>query len=484
MEDEAYNKEQIRAIDLARDGHNLHLYGNPGTGKTHTTRKIIDEVNKKYPSPGQVCVMAPTGSAAVYIGGTTINSWAGLGLMKEDHNKLLQLANQKPTNWLNAKVIVLDEVSMVHCTLLETMDFIARKLRKCDAPFGGIQVVLIGDFFQLAPVPREKREPRTFAFEAHCFEKCIDYHVELLRVYRQSDPTFIKLLKEARIGQLSEESCQTLRQRILPPDVALPERNGVLPTNLYCRNSDKEGENSSRLKELRGKERVYIATSWFNRSAENGKPRLEFMQKNLATPERLLLRIGAQVMITANTYAPLVDDDDGDEERVKVKVVNGQRAVVVDLDQEYVDVRLVDGGTVRLEPFEWCEEKIVIRALEGKKDIVIKERIASIKQIPLLLAWAVTIHKAQGQTLDYMTANISGAFACGQAYVAISRAVSLDGLYLGEFDKTDFKAHPKVIDFYKSIRPPELRLDDTPKTKKRKNDFPTPASKRFNLEYK
>jgi ATP-dependent DNA helicase PIF1 len=474
MEEEPFNEQQLRAIDLALKGCSFYLYGNPGTGKTYTTHKIIEMLRKKYPFPGEVCVMAPTGRAALDIGGTTIHSWAKLGLMNEDREVLRLMASRAPAHWRTAKVLVIDEISMLSCALLEKLEYIARNVRGSDCSFGGTQLVCVGDFAQLAPVCRDER---IFAFEAECWGNCIRDYVELTEIYRQQDPHFLKILREARIGQLSEESYQQLQERVLPPEADLPSRNGLLPTKLYCTNDKRDQENLVQLDKIKSQAQEYAAVKWSNKTADGAK-RLEFLEKNLSTPLILALKVGAQVMISANTHAPLVED-----EHQRVKIVNGQRAVVVDLDADFVDVRLFNGDVVRLEFYEWCDARTVITKFKnGEPDKITKEALASIKQIPLILAWAVTIHKAQGLTLDWMVADFGRAFAAGQAYVAISRAVTLDGMFLRAFSKKDFRHSQKVVEFYKSIQSaePAARSVSYQQTKlfKRKSEFLTPASKR------
>ncbi len=468
MEAEHYNAQQLRAIDLALKGCSFYLYGDPGTGKTHTTRKIIEVLRKKYPSPGEVCVMAPTGRAALDIGGTTIHSWAKLGLMNESKEVLRLMASKAPAHWRTVKVLVVDEISMLSCVLLEKLEFIAQHLRESDQPFGGIQVVFVGDFAQLAPVCKEER---IFAFEAACWGNCIKDYVELTEIYRQQDPAFLKILREARTGQLSDESYELLQERVVPPEAVLPSRNGLLPTKLYCTNEKRDQDNLIQLDKIKSQVQQYDAIKWCNKTPDGAK-RLEFLEKNLSTPLTLLLKIGAQVMISGNLHAPLVGSD-----HERVKVVNGQRAVVIDLDPEFAEVRLVNGVLVRLDFYEWADSKTqIIKFKNGEPDQITKVPLASIKQIPLILAWAVTIHKAQGLTLDWMLADVGRAFAAGQAYVAISRAISLSGLHMMPFSKRDFRHSAKVVEFYKSIQAVE-----PPNHSKRKSDFLAPPAKRPTL---
>jgi ATP-dependent DNA helicase PIF1 len=453
----SFNELQLRAIDLAQQGQNVFLSGEAGTGKSFTTAKVISRAYKRFKKASSVCVTASTGVAAVAIGGTTLHSWAGLGLAEGPKEALLIEASARPYAWKYTQFLVIDEFPMISCELFEKLEWIARKIRKDERPFGGIQLFLVGDFAQLPPVVPEG-SLRVHAFEADCWVSCMGTYVELSEVFRQKDMEFVGVLRHARMGRMPADALAVLQRQVRRDDEPLPLRNGVAPTKLYCTKASVEAENQRALRQLDGESVVFESSDKSDGTAA-GIKQLKFLQKNLTTPATLELKVGAQVMITANMNVLLEGEDASDPKAERCSVVNGTRGVVDGMEDDHVIVKLISGTLVRVDPYKWKREvaSIVQPPKKCKKakevpPVVVREVLASRTQIPLILAWAVTVHKAQGATLDYMLADLRGVFGDAQAYVALSRATALENLYLRPFGPAAFQASSKVMEFLESVR--------------------------------
>lgn len=421
------NAMQRRAIDLFQRGQNVFLCGEAGTGKSFTTKEVIKLATRRA-GPNELAITGSTGVAAVAIGGVTLHSWAGLGLAEEPVDKLLIKAIKWPHAWRQTSILIIDEVSMLSCELLSKLECIARHVRNNNRPFGGIQLFMVGDFAQLAPVVRGTKN--IYAFQADCWLGCMGNFVELTEIYRQSDAEFISILRHARDGSMPQDAIDILNSRISKDP---PPRNGVVPTKLYCKKIDVYEQNYRELVKLPGESVIYEARDYSDGTV-NGEKALKTLCQHLSAPAKLELRVGAQIMITAN---------------LSPTIVNGTRGVVTGCNETSVDVDFVDGDSGTIEVYKW-ERK------DGKLVV------ASRKQIPIMLAWALTIHKSQGSTLDFLVVDLNGAFACGQAYVALSRATTLDALHLAPFTPDAFIASPVVIEFMGRMRTMNMAQLQTP----------------------
>ena len=443
---ETLTDQQLATIEHLLDGDNLFLTGGGGVGKTYLLSVIYTEfpgLKKKYfaaKNPGsisklpriQMCAM--TGCAALLLGhkAKTLHSWAGIGLGKGSVSELYVKIrrNQKSMrNWLCTDLLIIDEVSMMTAELLDKLNEIGKKVRGNRKPFGGIQVLLVGDFFQLPPVNRSD-EPTMFAFESDAWKEAITTSIELTKIQRQKDEIFQKVLKEARVGTLSKESCEILSQC----QGRNWKENKIRPTLLFPRRSEVEMINDSNLRALTGRRYTYKARlvydgkvpDAFNENDEQFQKVVAMFDNESAYSKELELILNAQVMLIANT-----DPDNG--------LVNGSRGVIVGFcpSTELPIVEFLNGIKKVVGTHTWPIEDF---------------EFVSRAQVPLRLAYAVTIHKCQGSTLDAALVDIgSGVFEYGQAYVALSRARSLDALYVYDFEPTAFKAHPKVKTFYKNL---------------------------------
>jgi ATP-dependent DNA helicase PIF1 len=463
--------DQRRAVELAQSGKSFFLTGAGGTGKSYVIRNIVDALRRDQKD---VALTAMTGCASLLLGkgAKTLHSWAGIGLGKETAQSLIVKIRKSKAkkNWLSADTLVIDEVSMMTPDLLDKLNEIGQGLRKCKSAFGGLQVILVGDMYQLPPVNREN-SGHHFVFEAETWRKCIQDSVILRTVHRQSDPVFLKILDEARAGRLSQESIEILETR----------RNNswkkleIKPTLLFTRRADVEEINMTQLLKCQGPDVVFKAKvtkkpGLFNRHITEleEKYAVEKMDKNGSYVPELILRKGAQVMLLTNQLPKDKVELEGEIHEIESReksddsittaewkqmtqelkedarrrfdgigrgLVNGSRGIVEGFssDNNYPIVRFRNGDVHTIKPHSWSSE-----------DIPEIER----SQVPLRLAYAITIHKAQGATLDCALIDIGdNTFEYGQAYVALSRVKSLDCLYIWDLQPSAFRVHPKVKAF-------------------------------------
>jgi ATP-dependent DNA helicase PIF1 len=419
------NKLQLEALELAIKGNSLFITGPGGVGKSYLIQTIVQELTK---FGDRVAVTALTGCAALLLGkdAKTIHSWAGIGLGKESASKLassIRRYNYKVARrWLLTHTLIIDEVSMLTPELLEKLNELAQIMRKNTKPFGGIQVILVGDFFQLPPIYRDSET--CFAFESPVWKELNLTTIELTEIIRQDNPVFHNILKEARVGSLSKDSIQILKTRMLESWKDLK----IKPTLLFSRRSEVEMINEQNLKALKSPlqtfevKTIYTASLEMNISKADQERAISILDRNAPYKNTLELRVGAQVMLIYN-----LDQEAG--------LVNGSRGIVEGFS-----------GGLPLVLFKGHTAPIPIQLVSWESDEVdgLKR-----EQIPLILAYAITIHKCQGATLDSALIDIGrSTFEMGQAYVALSRVKSLDSLYIYELDPSAFKAHPKVLDFY------------------------------------
>lgn len=437
------NEEQQAVSDLVvKQERSVFFTGPAGTGKSVLLRNIIQSLQAKYSKyPGdakRVGVTASTGLAAQNIGGTTLHRFAGIGLGQAPTEKLIHDIRKhelKLRRWLDVEVLIIDEISMVDCVLFDKLDAIARKLRRVERPFGGIQLVLTGDFFQLPPVRkgRDDGSPK-FCFESKIWDQAVQDTIGLTQIYRQRDPEFSTMLNQIREGRPSPVTIDKfleLHRPVVADSVAEA-------TELFPLRHEADQANSKRLQNINDVAHSYTAEDGGTiRDADTRK----MLLKDCIAPESLVLKKGAQVMLTKN-----VDDT----------LVNGSQGRVIYFQDDrpfYPVVRFAtrDGG-IRdhlCEPVEWAVERWVPK--EWPEEGWVVEKLATRVQVPLLLAWALSIHKAQGQTLDRVKVDLERTFETGQAYVALSRATSIGGLQVLNFDSKKVTVHPRVKAFYASL---------------------------------
>jgi ATP-dependent exoDNAse (exonuclease V) alpha subunit len=376
-------------------------------------------------SPDNVDVTAPTGVAALNVGGLTVHRFCGMllgpGAGQSNEDYFTQLQRDKRRSVLagfnrvrRCKVLVIDEISMLPGRQLEFVEFLFRRLRGRDEPFGGCQVIVSGDFLQLPPVRTSDSEPYDWAFRSAAWEAADFRSFVLDVVRRQDEPEFVTALGDFRVGRVYGASARLLQSRVKNfPPAAMPR--------LFTHNVQVDKWNDFQLSGLPGDETVL--------EAEQSGPehQREFLRKNLLTPATLRLKAGALVMFTVNRT------ESGSQVPLHV---NGQVGVVEAVESGKVLVRSA-GSTIEVERFEWRFDQ---------KDPV----SAVFAQFPLRLAWAMTIHKAQGLTLDSAYVDIRAAREPGQAYVAVSRVRTLNGLQFKEWPK-GVHVSPEAIEFYRTL---------------------------------
>jgi ATP-dependent DNA helicase PIF1 len=403
---EQLNEEQREALAVATSGQNVFITGSAGTGKSHLLAAVVAALPRRT-----TALTALTGCAALQIGGTTLHRWAGVGLGTGMPQQLLATVEANTlarSRWLNTTHLVIDEVSMLAGQLMDALDFVGRCVRGQNVPFGGIVLVCCGDFAQLPPAAGE------YCFKSAAWKNAALRPVVLTRAMRQRDPVFFRILSEIRIGKVSDESLKVLNTRVVPAGAA----SGA--TRLRARRDAAASENTAMLTQLqRGSGVCYLAQ---DRGAAA-------VLEDLRSPAELRLKPGAQVMLTRALGPGLV---------------NGSRGVVTGFDEtqsHFPVVQFAGGQQLTITPCAFAVE-------EGGREA------ASRRQLPLVLAWAVTMHKAQGLSLDCVEVDVEDVFAGGQTYVALSRCTTLQGLYLARpVERRHIRANPEVAAFLAQLLP-------------------------------
>jgi len=378
-------------------GESVLLTGPAGAGKTFVLNQFIRlaKADGKH-----VSVTATTGLAATHLGGTTIHSWSGIGISDEiPHGFAEHMAKGRKEIIESTDVLIIDEISMLHDFRLDMIDEICRAVRKKDEPFGGIQIIMSGDFFQLPPINRGDSRAGSFVVNSNVWQELDPVICYLEEQHRQDDEVLLDILNALRAGELKRHHAETLLNRV---DVE-PE-NGEEMTELHTVNIDVDKINEVKLAELEGDELFYTQTT------TGGENYVENLQRSVLAPSVLRLKKGALVMSVKNS--------------LDRKYVNGSIGTVIDFEQgtEYPIVEFRNGKVVSMSPDTW-------ELRDGDK------KRASISQIPLRLAWAITVHKSQGMTLDAARIDLRKAFVEGMGYVALSRVKNLNNLYLSGINR-------------------------------------------------
>ena len=428
---------QKEALDIMKLGRNVFLTGAAGSGKTHTLRAYIAWLHENNI---EVAITASTGIAATHIGGVTIHSWSGLGIRDRLTEHDIDMLEEKKNLWKRyqqTKVLIIDEVSMLHHFRFDMLDRVARAFkREPDKPFGGMQIVLCGDFFQLPPVHRMGDQPSYFIYQSEAWKKMNLKICYLSEQHRQNDDNYLSLLNDIRSDSVEDGSLEYLRERYkkdIDPEL-FPD---IIPTKLYSHNADVDAINDAELDKL-GKGHGIGGTKggggWgemiFLMDSKGKSNIVEALIKSCLAPQELRLRIGARVMFVRNNY--------------EKGYANGTLGVVIGFDEfpgagATPIVRIANGREIHADRESWIIEE------DGK----IK---AEISQVPLRLAWAITIHKSQGMSLDAAEIDLSKSFVAGMGYVALSRVKSLAGLKLMGFNHTALKIHPEILELDRELR--------------------------------
>mgnify|MGYP002631095042 CR=1 FL=1 len=460
-------EEQEEAIHLVNSGYNIFITSRgAGCGKTF----LLNEIINRYKDNKIIAITASTGIASILLNGMTLHSWAGIGLGNKDLNSLYKKIKDKKNlseKWKKTEILIIDEISLISAELFDKLDKLARLIRDNDKPFGGIQLIVSGDWLQLPNINSNK-----YAFEGESWNNCINYVVYLTKIQRQKDINFQNVLNSIRMGRITKEVKKILRSRL---NINLENEFNIIPTELHPLNIDVNSINKQKLYELIDKTKVhkevYTATiietvkpknkqtsldNFFkinnkftidntehilsnsdnndndnnnndsNSDKENNNIKEDIFLNMCGAVKELELCKGAQVMLTVN-----LDQ--------KEKLVNGSRGIVIDFnDDSNPIVQFLDGSRTVIENQTW--------------NITINNAIAgTVKQIPLKLAYATTVHKSQGSTLEYVNISLKNIFESSQAYVGLSRVKSLEGLSIRDIDFSKFRVDLKALKFYENL---------------------------------
>lgn len=403
---------QQEALDILRTGNNVYLTGSAGSGKTYVLSQYLLYLKQQGVKVG---VTASTGVASTQLSGMTVHAWSGLGAREvlTEHD-IAELVKRKYLikRYEKTQVLVIDEVSMLSSKTLEGIDTLCRAFKNSSLPFGGMQVVLCGDFFQLPPVSNGSTD---FIYESTLWEDLGLKICYLDKSYRQNDERFIRLLTDIRENNVTSRTWDTLKERFIDPITP-----GMTPTRLFTHNFQADLINARELNKLTGEEYLYDLES-------EGNPTLtEVIKKNSLLVEKLTLKERALVMFIKNS--------------VEQGYVNGTMGRVIGFSHDnFPIVETFEGREITVRPSEWIiDDEVGERAL--------------VRQLPLRLAWAITIHKSQGMTLDAAEIDLGRTFVKGMGYVALSRVRSLRGLRLKSINPTALKVNEEVTQFDRELR--------------------------------
>ena len=431
------SKEQQDAYDLYLSGQNILVSGPGGSGKSILIKKINEharQTNKRI----QICALTGVATSNLNISkAKTLNSWSGIGLAKEDHNEIIEKVatnRYKKKYWSTTDILVVDEVSMLSKSVFELLDKIGRRIKKDGStlPFGGIQLIFVGDFYQLPPISED------FCFESSEWSKSFSCQntIILKKVFRQTNDIYINILNEIREGNISAKSIEILEQRVskqIPENITCSK---ILPTRKAV-----ETINNTEIQKLTSKEEIFtvkhvspdllqltVSEKSSCKKITDKQREIEYAEltRNLICDKTIVLKKGAHVMCIVN----IVQDNN-------LLICNGSQGIIIDFQDGLPIVKFNNGIVRKMSYHNWKSEKI--------PDV-------AIMQIPLILSWAITIHKSQGITLDNAEIDAgNNIFEEGQTYVALSRLRTLEGLYLTHFNPRKIKNNKKVEEFYKSI---------------------------------
>ncbi len=408
---------QDQALNILKTGANVFLTGEPGSGKTHTINAYVAYLRTHGIEPA---ITASTGIAATHIGGQTIHSWSGIGI--KGFLSAYDLDNIASSEKYGARidaahVLIIDEISMLSAETLSMVDAVCKEVKRSELPFGGLQIILVGDFFQLPPISKNLGSGDTtpFAFNSPAWANANLVVCYLTEQHRHNDAAFTGILTAIRRNTFNEDHLAVIQERI----VERAQISQKIP-RLFTHNMDVDQLNSDTLEKLPGVAREFTMT-------HKGRANLiEALKKGCLSPEKLYLKPGAIVIFTKNSP--------------RFGFVNGTLGTVEGFtDENQPIVRTKDGQKIIVQPMDWSME-------EGGQ---IK---ATISQFPLRLAWALTVHKSQGLSMDAAAMDLARVFEYGQGYVALSRLRTLNGLHLFGFNAQAFQVHPDILNIDEDFR--------------------------------
>ncbi len=425
---DTFTKDQLRFFESFFSGDNIFLTGSAGTGKSYVIQQLLDFASDKNIP---ITKTASTGVAALNISGSTIHSWMGLGLGDAKVSYILKeiQSRRKVLNRIKAcSILVIDEISMLSGRILSMVDLIFRQIKGIDKSFGGVQVILIGDPFQLPTISRNERNQIDFFFQSPSYEFGKFVPIVLTEVVRQKDKQFSELLDAIRFGK--NVNLDLLKTRLNLPNGNF---NGLKPLKAKSLKKFVDSINEAELNALPGEMKKYEAD-------ETGDARhIDYFEKNCPSKKVIYLKVGTQVILTVNLD-------------VELGLCNGTMGKVKEFSSlGNPIVEFCNGEILEIEKFSYSIKEEHVDSNGEVSYFVVAERI----QLPLKLGWANTIHSVQGSTVDTIEVDLRNIFAEGQAYVALSRCRTLEGLYIicdpKKFNKSLFMVNPEVVKFYEKI---------------------------------
>lgn len=420
------NEKQDEAFKAMINGKNIFITGPGGSGKSHVINLFVDYYKNNIENlENKLYVTSSTGLSSLLINGITINQYAGIGTGEKDVDYYVKnIQKKKPVRerWKNTDVLIIDEISMINSKLFEKLDIIAQKIRKNNSPFGGIQIICSGDFLQLPPV-----KSTDFCFESFTWDITIEKIFYFDKIIRQNNIEFQNVLNKIRIGNIDNDVkkvLETCRNR------KLDNKDGIIPTLLFSKKDIVKTYNDAKQQELidnKNKTVSYNSEYIFSSKIreEVKQDYINLINSQFNVQDNIVFSKYSQVMLNVNNI------DEG--------LANGSRGIIIDFsEKDNPIVQFLNGKVLEIKKKDY--------KLEENKDNITK------KQIPLIHAWAITIHKAQGMSLEYIQTDIGKSiFEYGQAYVVLSRIKTLEGLSLIDIDYSKIKANPKVIKFYDNL---------------------------------
>ena len=446
------SKEQRLAFNKYILGHNIFITGPGGSGKSALIKLIYQDALVKHIKV-QVCALTGCASVLLNCKAKTLHSWAGIGLGNssiEDTMAKINCNKFSRKAWIDTQLLIVDEVSMNSLKLFDLLNEVGKGVRNSKRHFGGIQIIFSGDFFQLPPVgDRLDLNTQRFCFESKDWNSVFPEQIQLKKIFRQNDDVFIRILNEIRIGELNQTSVDILQEYV---GRRYDSKLITEPTKIYPTKSKVENINIVKMAELPGVTKAYIMdfVNSYNviKKTETDKKVIKFTEKeiqfeldnianNLLCDKLLKLKVGAQVMCIVNVC----------NENKDILLCNGSQGIITKFcELGYPYVKFNNGIERIMSKHSWPSEKIPN---------------ISVAQVPLILAWALTIHKSQGASLDAAEIDIgSDIFECGQTYVALSRVKNLNGLYLTSFDTKKIKINAKVKEFYDNFYENDNEIND------------------------
>lgn len=418
--------KQIEAFREMQNGKNVFLTGPGGSGKSYLLSYFINWYkNKMENDRSKIFVTSTTGLSSLLIDGMTINRYSGIGIGDKDvieyYNKIYKMRSLKQ-RWLTTGVLIIDEISMMDPDIFDKLETLARKIRKNDMPFGGIQIILSGDFLQLPPVKSNQ-----FCFESFSWDTVVDKTFYFDEIIRQDDINLQKILNKVRVGIVDEEVRKVLDARL---NIDLQNTMGIEPTILFSRKNMVEQYNKEQLERLinLGMENHTFESKYvYSKNIVDGKKDYfkELINQQYQIEEKVVLTKNCQVMLNVNMP--------------ESNLANGSRGIII-------------GFSINKCPVVSFLNGVVIEI--AAKEYIIEEDNYNVKkvQIPLIHAWAITIHKAQGMSLELVKTDIgTSIFEYGQAYVVLSRIKNINGLSLINVDYSKIRANPKIIEYYNKL---------------------------------